>query len=109
MLTAEETVPVSPGQDHEDFDKEVLQEVADEASKALGATIYTANIAPIITQAPVVPINLNAKPEFQAGISEHWDGQKGRPRTNLSKGPLNMFVERVRKLHPGKEVELKAA
>lgn len=91
--SAKETVAITPGKDHEDFDKKVHQTFAEQASKAIGAPITTNDVVPPAAQAPTVPLNLQEEPKFETNLQEIVKGHETAPSSTGGKMTFRRFLK----------------
>ena len=103
MDTAQKGQIIQPGSDHPVNSQNLQNDIASSLSAALGQKISSAQVAPL-DQQTVVSSELSQDPHPETDWDDLYNGLKGRPRTDPSKNFLKVFLGRLRKKDPEKEV-----
>lgn len=94
---------LQPGSDHLAQTQQLQNNVSANLAILTGQTTPANQVVPIIQQ-PVLEGSLaeNSNPEMD--LEDLMDGLKGRPRTDPSRNFLKIFLGRLKKKNPDKEV-----
>lgn len=104
MDSAQKGQIIQPGTDHPASDQNLQNNIASSLSAALGAEITGPQVAPPAQAAPVNN-EMASEPHPETDWDDFYNGAlKGRPRTDPSKNFLKVFLNRLKKKNPDKEV-----
>lgn len=107
METAQDPL-LKPGADNKTHDKALVDDVAANINEALGAQITPTQVTPPANQRIVVEghENIADRADDPFDIEDIIAGEKGRPRSEPSKGFLSRVLGRIKKQHPDKQIEV---
>lgn len=102
MDAAQREIIIQPGIDHPSTTNNLHNKIASSLSTALGQEIVPAQLVPTAQQLPEAALAQEPQPEMD--LDDLYSGLKGRPRTDPSKNFLKVFLGRLKKKNPEKEV-----